>query len=159
MPSPAHLATPSPPWVEVVVLGHGQTAGDLTRGLSKLAVRRIDGRKCGTKAVLLAEMARAFDFPAHFGQNWDALEDCLTDLEWLPAVGYVLVITFADRLLPGPPDEYATLVSILQSVGAQWADGRTGVGARPPGPFHTLLSVTASQASGRADWRAPVRRA
>jgi hypothetical protein len=30
-------------------------------------------------------------FPAWFGHNWDALADCLTDLSWLPAAGYVLI--------------------------------------------------------------------
>jgi RNAse (barnase) inhibitor barstar len=159
MSSLAYLATPSPPWVEVVVLGPGQTLDDLIRGLSGLAIRRIDGRKCGTKAGLLVELARALEFPAHFGQNWDALVDCLTDLEWLSAAGYLLVVSFADRVLPGHPDEYATLVSILESVGAEWAGPRTGAGARPPRPFHTLLTVTASRASGRADWCVPVRRA
>jgi len=32
--------------------------------------------------------------PTYFGENWPALDDCLTDMAWLPPeVGYVLVLT------------------------------------------------------------------
>lgn len=33
------------------------------------------------KETLLTGVARACDFPAYFGHNWDALWDCLTDSE------------------------------------------------------------------------------
>lgn len=33
------------------------------------------------KETLLASVAKACDFPAYFGHNWDALWDCLTDSE------------------------------------------------------------------------------
>ena len=47
-------------------------------------VRTVDGRRGRTKRALLDELARVLAFPAHFGRTWDALEDCLTDLGWLP---------------------------------------------------------------------------
>ena len=31
------------------------------------------------KEILLKSVAKACDFPAYFGHNWDALWDCLTD--------------------------------------------------------------------------------
>ena len=158
MPGLARLATPSPPWVEVLVLPGGRLPRDLQRELPDVAVRQLDGRRCGTKAALLAQAARAFQFPPHFGHNWDALEDCLADLDWLPATGHLLVVTSADRLLAAHPDDYATFVSILQSVGAEWGAGRGGIAARPPRPFHTLLAVAASRVARRDDWRAPLRR-
>ncbi len=33
------------------------------------------------KETLLISIAKACDFPAYFGHNWDALWDCLTDVE------------------------------------------------------------------------------
>lgn len=36
---------------------------------------------CQTKAEVLAALAAQWELPAHFGHNWDALYDCLTDLK------------------------------------------------------------------------------
>jgi len=44
------------------------------------------------KAEAIAAIARALDFPDWFGQNLDALYDSLSDLSWLPAGEYVLVV-------------------------------------------------------------------
>jgi RNAse (barnase) inhibitor barstar len=32
-----------------------------------------------TKGELHAQLARAFDFPAYYGANWDAFNDCIVD--------------------------------------------------------------------------------
>ena len=44
------------------------------------------------KKAAIAAIAEALDFPDWFGQNLDALYDSLTDLSWLPAGEYVLVV-------------------------------------------------------------------
>ncbi|MET9626202.1 barstar family protein [Lentzea sp. NPDC006480] len=44
------------------------------------------------KAAAISAIAAALDFPSWFGQNLDALYDSLTDLSWLPAGEYVLVV-------------------------------------------------------------------
>src|SRR5262245_2478366 len=57
-----------------------------------LAVFRIDVGGMHTKQDFLAHVAAVLSFPNWFGGNWDALGDCLADLEWLPTkTGYVLV--------------------------------------------------------------------
>jgi hypothetical protein len=58
---------------------------------------------------LLAEIAEALEFPDYFGHNWDALEECLVDLELLSGRGYVFVFTEAELILPDEEDEFATL--------------------------------------------------
>lgn len=45
-----------------------------------------------TKRALFAEFKRQLKFPSYFGRNWDAFEECLTDLEWLPGCSYVIVV-------------------------------------------------------------------
>ena len=42
----------------------------------------IEGKNITRKEQLLNHVATALQFPGHFGHNWDALEECLTDLEW-----------------------------------------------------------------------------
>src|SRR5690606_39923890 len=47
------------------------------------AVVAIDFASCTGKDDALARFARALRFPEWFGGNWDALQDCLSDLSWL----------------------------------------------------------------------------
>ncbi len=49
--------------------------------------KRIDLAGCRSKTDLLDRIARALQFPATFGRNWDAFSDCLGDLGWLRANG------------------------------------------------------------------------
>jgi hypothetical protein len=151
------LSRPTPPWVELIVLPPGHVLADIGTALPDFVVRRLDGAQCATKDALLRAIARALDFPAHFGLNWDALEDSLTDLEWLPAAGYVLVITDAARLLAGNDADYRMLLAILENAGTEWSRPRSDAASRPPRPFHTLMTVSAAQARARQDWRVPVR--
>jgi RNAse (barnase) inhibitor barstar len=42
------------------------------------------------KMALLGLIAEQLSFPDYFSKNWDALEECLRDLSWLPAGPVVL---------------------------------------------------------------------
>ena len=78
----------------------------------------------------LEEFARGLDFPDYFGGNWDALEDCLRDLEWLSAEAFVLIITNAEQVLKNSPGELVTFAGILSSAAAHLS------AADPPASFH-----------------------
>lgn len=60
-------------------------------------VLRIDLSGCADKGDFLARVAAGLEFPDWFGQNWDALADCLADMAWRPADGYVIILEHADR--------------------------------------------------------------
>jgi len=82
----------------------------------------LDLAGCDDKAGLLRRVASAFEFPDDFGHNWDALEDCLRDLGWIEAPGYVLDITHSEGLRVASGDDYATFVSILEDSSDQWRE-------------------------------------
>lgn len=83
----------------------------------KVASIRLEGAL--DKADLLERVARALEFPPWFGGNWDALEDCLTDLSWTKAGGWVLLIEDAGQL---PPDELGVFSEILGAAAAWWRE-------------------------------------
>ncbi len=147
------LAATTPPWVHLWV-GADDGSPALPAPPAGVVVRALAGRRCRTKRALLAEMADTLAFPAHFGKTWDALEDCLTDLEWLPGTGYRLVILDADQLLAREAASYATLIALLGDVGRAWGERATGHPGRGPVPFHTVLVVPARRRSARDDWGA-----
>lgn len=79
---------------------------------SGLDVARIDARD-----DVLERIARALGFPAWFGRNWDALEDCLGDLSWRGAAGGHVIVF--DAFPQG--DALGVLLDVLASAAADWA--------------------------------------
>jgi len=148
----ANLQSTKPPWTSLLVVTAGQRAEALVRPPNDFALKVIQGAKCRTTAGLLTEHARALDFPDYFGHNWDALEECLTDLEWLPAKGYILLITDAGCVLPDDEEEYETFLEILRDAGEAWGTGQAGMGTRRATPFHALFAVSEREKSNRAHW-------
>ena len=73
------------------------------------------------KNELLARLGRGLHFPAWFGGNWDALEDCLTDLSWLEGDGHVLLLEGASGL---NTDDFGILADVLSSSARFWAERR-----------------------------------
>ncbi|MGD9386677.1 MAG: barstar family protein [Gammaproteobacteria bacterium] len=92
----------------------------------------IELGRCRSKADFLALVADALAFPGWFGQNWDALADCLGDLEWLPAEGYVLVLDDPAELHHAAPEDYAVAVDILADAARKWRERDT--------PFWVFIS-------------------
>ena len=85
---------------------------DAARG-TRLDLARVDFGGAPDKEALLERLALALGFPAWFGANWDALEDCLSDL---PGEGYVVLFEN-----PKAGDELGILVDVLRSSAESWA--------------------------------------
>ena len=148
-----HLRSVHPPYVELLVLKKGQTYADHIPPPPGFVVKEFHGRKCHTKTGVLGEFARVLDFPDYCGKNWDAFEECLTDLQWLPAPGYLFIVTEAEELLRDRDEEYEMLLKILEESGKMWG---TEQDVRPEIPFHVLLSVAEQHKSTRKNWRIPL---
>lgn len=95
----------------------------------------VDLAEVDDKESLLSALAEGLAFPAWFGHNWDALEDCLNDMSWSNAEGYVLVLRHADGVHGRAEGDFLTLLRILADVSATWSE--EGV------PFWTFVELTA----------------
>lgn len=105
------------------------TCSDLLTGSLDVLLVHAHLGEHASKDTALTELARAFDMPRWFGHNWDALEDCLTDLEWLPEQPIVLCLIGA---LEDAADR-DTLLDILQSACQYWQDAQR--------KFHVLMDL------------------
>ena len=94
--------------------GGDEAIRDATRG-SRLDLVTLS--LSGGKEAQLQRIAAALGFPDWFGQNWDALEDCLSDLSWREADGTVLVFTGCTR-----NDDLGILLDVLASSAESWAE-------------------------------------
>ena len=80
----------------------------------------LDGRQIADKATFLAASAAAMRFPSYFGRNWDAFEECVNDLAWAPAPGYLLLYDGVAHFAAAHPAEWATARDILAGAVAGW---------------------------------------
>ena len=145
------------PWAHLLVHAEGEALDKILSVPAHFVTKTISGKKCKTKAGLLDEFSRVFSFPDYFGHNWDALEECLADLDWLPAKGYLVVVTDADQVLtkPDEEDDLETYVEILRKTreagGLIESADATGGGL----PCPAVLAVSDRHKRSRHNWFAP----
>ncbi len=84
-----------------------------------------DAAEVSSKESLLDLLADILKFPEYFGCNWDALEECLRDMEWLPAKGYVVVLHSAEKLWRENAQLAGALVESWLFCAEEW--GRAGI--------------------------------
>ena len=97
-----------------------------------LALWRVDIGHVHDKQGFTALVAKALTFPDWFGGNWDAFEDCLSDLSWNPAPGYVLLLEHGKHFGAGHKQEFITAVEVLTGAAEYWrAQGK---------PFWAIVS-------------------
>lgn len=97
----------------------------------------VEGKNIAKKEQLLNHVATALHFPGHFGHNWDALEECLVDMEWADADGFVIFYDHIDGLMAAHPDQFETFVEICRDAVASWKEDGTAMvvllsGAKAP---------------------------
>lgn len=92
----------------------------------------LDGATIKDKAGFLAAAKTAFAMPGYVGKNWDALEEAVNDLSWLPpGNGYVVVYDSAQVFGEHNPRGFGVACAILEGAVQNWA--ANGV------PFYVLM--------------------
>lgn len=84
------------------------------------AAHAIPGEKLTGKAAMLKAIAKSLDFPDYFGANWDALEECLTDLSWFEG-GVVLLIDQVSVPEEQAPNDWGVCLDILADAAHFWS--------------------------------------
>ncbi|MEU9083440.1 barstar family protein [Streptomyces sp. NPDC048357] len=107
------------PWVHVVPERGALPVDLLLTGRTYVA--RLDGRQMHDTDGVFQEFYDGLRLPDHFGWNWDALFDCLRDLEWLPADQYVVIVEAADEALSGDAAGRRRLFETLLRAGRRWS--------------------------------------
>lgn len=146
------LYLPVAPYVHAV---EGEVSDIYDFGLSlvnnaplDVVVRFLRGNKMQKSDGLDDEFAAAMQFPWYYGGNWPAFDECLKDLSWMRAGGYLLFIFHSEKILiDEDPQQFSVFVRILQEVGEEWSEPVEGseLWSHPPTPFHVVLHTNASE--------------
>jgi RNAse (barnase) inhibitor barstar len=117
-------------------LPHGRI-DDLIEGAraADCLVLRVDLSTVRHKQGLLDALGKALRFPEWFGHNWDALADCLQDMAWLPAPGYLVILDHCDGIHGRAEADFVKLLQVFQDASNVWRED--GV------PFWCLVDMQA----------------
>lgn len=84
-------------------------------------IATIDGSKCLSKKNALIEIGIAFKFPDYYGENLDALEECINDLSWIESDSYLLIINnYNDFLNKEQIELKEVFVDIFNKASSSW---------------------------------------
>ncbi|GHE19955.1 hypothetical protein GCM10017767_04760 [Halomonas urumqiensis] len=137
---------------------------NLARGLElspEVHCQRLPAASCGSRDALLDALASGLAFPDHFGHNWDAAWDCMTELTWNDDKPRIILCPLVDEsadsgldneVLPAP---MAAFLEVMGDACAHWSahertlyviivhqDGRvpTWLSTIEPFPGHQVLA-------------------
>ena len=117
-------------WLEPGAAEAEIQAAAFANGLDYL---RIDLSNVSNKSGFLAAVASVLRFPSYFGMNWDALHDCLTDLSWFPAAGYVIHLAAFRTFADADSADAESALAILKQAAEFWKENEV--------PFHVVLGA------------------
>lgn len=91
----------------------------------------VQGSTITDKASFLAAWGEALGFPHYVAPNWDAFEEAVRDLTWVPAAGYAVIWDQMAGFAEKAPTDWAMARSILTNAVSHWQTLHT--------PFYVLL--------------------
>ena len=97
----------------------------LARGKS-MAFFHLEGKKIEKKEQFLNHAAVAMKFPSHFGNNWDAFYDCITDFDWVGSEAYMIYFDHTDAFAAHHESQLETVIELFQDAVDSWkGEGRS----------------------------------
>lgn len=116
-----------------VVSVHFVRDGEIETSLHSLTLKVLEGSigNVSTEKEFFAVVASAMKFPDYFGSNWDALDECLRDMDWLPSEGYLLILRDSSKGWSQCPYILGRFVSMWLEAAEDWSKEKT--------PFHLIF--------------------
>lgn len=108
----------------------------------------LDGELAPNEDAFLRNVAVAMSFPDYYGENWNALDECIQDLSWVPAAGYVLLYDGFERFARTDPAGWKIALDVFRTAIESWHDERI--------PMYVLLRGDAAAAPGLPTLRLPI---
>ena len=90
-------------------------------------VAYVDVSKCFNEEAFLHDIALALRFPYYYGQNWNAFDECSTDLDWLSFDKLVIIIEGFNRAFCGDNGQKETLYKHLSICVDYWVRNNTTI--------------------------------
>jgi len=105
-------------------------------------VLRVRGNKSPNDAHFFDELAAALQFPYYFGENWSAVRDCITDLNWLKGSSFLIVFDSAEHLLSQSERGFRLLLDIFADAHEVWhrETADFGIHGRRPIAFQSVFA-------------------
>ncbi|MEN6307508.1 MAG: barstar family protein [Anaerohalosphaeraceae bacterium] len=111
----------------------------------EMLIRQLNAEIMRTQDGFYDELSHALEFPKYFGRNLNALDECITDLNWLSVSGPILlVIKNSEMLLSNASNNlFEGFLAVFNDAGNQWScpveEGEEW--DRPALPFHVIFQV------------------
>jgi RNAse (barnase) inhibitor barstar len=121
-------------------------------------VRTLRGPMMRTISDAYREIAAVFQFPLYFGQNLMAVDDLLTDLEWVSVTrGWVIPIAQPESFLideNARDESFSLFVDVLMGAKKYWAGSirYNNSPATPHLPFNFVLAGSAQPDDVAREW-------
>jgi len=87
---------------------------------NNISIFYFDGSSIGSKKDFFNTAKKVMNLPDYSGNNWDAFEECINDLSWISAEGYIFVFDNTSAFFSKHPDDAETLLTILNDARIMW---------------------------------------
>lgn len=106
-----------------VIEYHGHAdAVEQAAAAAKMRFLTIDLARVDSKRTLLAAFADGLRLPEHFGDNWDALADCVEDSDWMGKSGVVIRIAHSATYRKAHANDWETAEEIFGEATEFWRE-------------------------------------
>ena len=85
-------------------------------------VYRADMRQARSREQMLRIIGEGLELPAWYGANFDALMDCICDMNWVPAPGYVIILENCHNINTLAPPEFNMLIDVFAEAANAWRE-------------------------------------